>query len=187
MRDLEIHIDRGFRSFQNIDKAHQFLQELAAPLSLIIHVQLVAEAAEILISKFHELKIDFDADFIRLGVTFHDAGKILHPEELTDRGNNHEIDGERFLIANGIDPKLARCCLSHARWQTMECSFEELCIALADTLWKGKRNPQLEESIVKILADRSSRDYWDIFIEIDSCFEAIANDGVRRLLRSKSV
>jgi hypothetical protein len=69
----------------------------------------------------------------------------------------------------------------------MECSFEELCIALADTLWKGKRNPQLEESIVKILADRSSRDYWDIFIEIDSCFEAIANDGVRRLLRSKSV
>lgn len=163
------------------------MQELGAPPKLILHVRLVAEAAELLISKLHQLGVQFDESFIQLGVAFHDIGKILHPEELIGKGNKHEADGEELLIMHGVDPKLARCCRSHAQWQTMECSFEELCIALADSLWKGKRNTQLEELVIKILATLCNEDYWDLFVEMDSSFEKIASDGGSRLLRSQAV
>jgi hypothetical protein len=127
------------KTIQTVHEAYQLLQ-VGAPPKLILHIKLVAEAGELLISKLDQLGVQFDANFIRLGVAFHDAGKILHPEELIDKGNQHEADGERLLLKYGVDRKLARCCRSHAQWQTIECCFEELGIALADTLWKGKRN-----------------------------------------------
>jgi len=123
--------------------------------------------------------------FFRLGVALHDSGKILHPQELRAKGNNHESDGESLLIANGVNPNLARCCRSHGQWQTMECSLEELLVALADTVWKGKRNPQLEDLVIKRLAKQCNKDYWEFFVEMDSYFETIASDGDSRLLRSQ--
>ncbi|MDX2243578.1 MAG: HD domain-containing protein [Leptolyngbyaceae cyanobacterium bins.302] len=174
------------RTLQTVYEAYQLLQELGAPPKLLLHVKLVGEAAELLISKLRELSVQFNEGFVRLGIALHDAGKILHPEELTARGNNHEADGETLLIAHGISPELARCCRSHNQWQVMECSFEEICVALADNLWKGKRNSQLEEIFIQMLAARCNKDYWELFVEIDSCFEVIASDGDLRLLRSKA-
>ncbi|MBD2436296.1 phosphohydrolase [Nostoc sp. FACHB-110] len=175
------------KTFQTVNEAYQFLEELGALPKLILHVKLVGEAADLLISKLHELQVQFDESFLRLGVAFHDAGKIIHPEELTAKGNNHEADGENLLINNGVDSTLARCCRSHAQWQTIECSFEEICVALSDTLWKGKRNNQLEDLFMKMLVKRSHKEYWELFIEMDSCFEKIASDGHLRLLRSQAV
>jgi HD domain len=173
------------KTFQTVHDAYQLLQELGAPSKLMLHVKLVGEAAEVLISKLHELEVQFDESLVRLGVAFHDTGKILYPEELVAKGNKHEADGEVLLTTNGVEPKLARCCRSHAQWQTMECSFEELCIAIADTLWKGKRSSQLEELFIKVLATLCNKDYWDLFVEMDCCFEIIASDGDSRLLRSQ--
>ena len=180
-------MDNQFKKFQNVSIAYEFIRELGAPPKLILHVQLVGEAAELLISKLHELKVSFDENFVRLGVAFHDTGKIIYPEELNQTGTNHEAEGEALLIANGIDPNLARCCRSHGQWQTIECSFEELCVAISDTLWKGKRNPQLEGSFLKMLSTQCDKDYWDLFIEMDGCFESIASDGHSRLLRSQII
>jgi len=177
---------RDSKNFQSIYDAYQFLQDLGASSKLILHVKLVGEAAELLISKLHALHIKFDESFIRLGVVFHDAGKILHPEELMVKGTNHEADGENLLITNGIEPKLARCCRSHGQWQIMLCSLEELIVALADTLWKGNRNRQLEDLVIKKLAEQCSKDYWELFIEIDSYFEEIAAGGTSRLMRSQT-
>jgi hypothetical protein len=173
------------RTFATVDDAYVFLRELGASSRLIIHVKLVAEASELLIAKLHSLDMGFDVSFVRLGVAFHDAGKILHIEELQIKGINHEAAGEQLLIENGIDAKLARCCRSHGQWQTMECTLEELLVALADTLWKGKRSHDLENLVVKRLSKQSSRDYWDLFMEMDACFEKIAEDGYSRLLRSR--
>lgn len=172
------------KTFQTVYEAYQFLQELGASSKLLLHVKLVGEAAELLIVKLHELQIQFDENFVRLGVVFHDAGKIIHPKELTAKGNNHEADGEKFLITHGVKLQLARCCRSHNQWQTMECSLEEICVALADKLWKGKRVPELEELLIQMLVARCKKDYWELFVEIDSCFEAIASDGDSRLMRS---
>jgi HD domain len=171
--------------FSTVDDAYIFLEKLGASSTLVIHVKLVAEAAELLITKLCSLNIGFDISFVRLGVAFHDAGKILHPEELQVKGVNHEAAGEQLLIANGIDAKLARCCRSHGQWQTMECTLEELLVALADTLWKGKRSHDLENLVVKRLSKQHSRDYWELFMEMDACFEKIAEDGYSRLMRSQ--
>jgi hypothetical protein len=173
------------RTFVTVDDAYVFLKELGASSKLIIHVKLVAEASELLIAKLRLLDIGFDISFVRLGVAFHDAGKILHPEELQIKGINHEAAGEQLLLANGIDAELARCCRSHGQWQNMECTLEELLVALADTLWKGKRSQDLENLVVKRLSKQYSRDYWELFMEMDACFEKIAEDGYSRLMRSR--
>jgi hypothetical protein len=173
------------RTFVSVDDAYVFLRELGASSRLIIHVKLVAEASELLIAKLHSLNIGFDVSFVRLGVAFHDTGKILHPQELQIKGTNHESAGEQLLLANGIDAQLARCCRSHGQWQTMECTLEELLVALADTLWKGKRSHDLENLVIKLLLKQCSKDYWDLFMEMDACFEKIAEDGYSRLLRSR--
>jgi hypothetical protein len=176
-----------FKTFDIVEDAYELLKDLGTTPHLIQHVRLVAEAAEILISQLNRFKISFDRDWIRLGVVFHDTGKILHPSELIEIGDRHEAAGEILLLANGVDPKIARCCRSHGQWQEMECSFEELTIALADCLWKGKRNKDLEHRVIESIAIMCARDYWDIFIELDNGFEQIATDGETRLSRSKDI
>jgi hypothetical protein len=176
-----------FKTFDLIEDAYELLKDLGATPHLIQHVKLVGEVAEILIFQLDRFKISFDRDWIRLGVAFHDTGKILYPAELTEKGDRHEAAGEMLLLANGVDPKIARCCRSHGQWQQMECSFEELTIALADCLWKGKRGLELEHRVITQVAAKCHRDYWDIFIDLDSGFEQIAADGEIRLSRSRDI
>ena len=165
---------RQFTTFQSVQDSYQFLQYLGASPRLVQHVKLVGEAAEMLILQFQKVGIAFDADLIRSGVVFHDVGKILHPSELMEKGNKHEMAGELLLLAKGVDPKIARCCRSHGQWQKLECSFEELVVALADNLWKGKRITELENKAISKAAVRSGKDYWDIFMALDGEFEKIA-------------
>jgi hypothetical protein len=163
--------------------AYQLMQQLGATPKLLRHVQLVGEAAELLVAELQYFQLD--DRLIRLGVAIHDAGKILHPQELSHPGNQHEADGETLLLSHGVEPAIARCCRSHAQWQTMACSLEELMIALADNLWKGKRNQSLEDLVIRELASRSQQDYWYVFMQMDACFEQIAAGGDNRLLRSQ--
>jgi len=143
----EIKLQVG--NFENVEQAYEFLKQIDAPQRLISHVRLVGEAADLLIQKLNQINVDFDEKFIFLGVAFHDTGKIIHSQELVSPGNQHEADGEKLLISKGVSPRLARCCVSHAQWKTMECSLEELIIALADKLWKGKREVDLEKAVIE--------------------------------------
>ena len=170
-----------FRNFDSVEDAYKILEDLDSPPHLIQHVKLVAQAAEILILQFQQLNISFDPEWIRLGVAFHDTGKILYPVELTERGDRHEAAGEQLLLNRGIDPKIARCCRSHGQWNQMECSFEELAVALADCLWKGKRNVELEHLTISRAAQMLNQDYWDVFVKLDDLFEEIARNGDLRL------
>jgi hypothetical protein len=86
---------------------------------------------------------------------------------------------------SGYDPRIARCCVSHARWKTMECSLEEILVALADALWKGARRPVLEGRVIVEIAARLGWDRWTAFVELDECFEEIGDGGAERLLRSR--
>lgn len=180
-------MSQSTRSVQTLDEAYALLSALGASPTLILHVKLVGEATDQLIKKFNELQIQFDEQWVRLGVALHDSGKILYPEELRSPGIHHEENGEALLLRHSLDPKIARCCRSHGQWQSMDCSLEELLVALADTLWKGKRKPDLEELVIRKIVDPCDPDYWTIFLELDACFEAIAADGDSRLLRSQAV
>ncbi len=172
------------KTFKSVRDAYRSLAELGAPPHLIQHVKLVGEAAEMLIVQFQKLDLAFDRDWIRWGVAFHDTGKILHPSELVEKGNRHEVAGEILLLERGIDPKIARCCRSHGQWQQLECSFEELVVALADNLWKGNRNRELEDRIIGKVAQMLGKDYWEVFGCLDDKFEEIAASGDSRLARS---
>lgn len=164
--------------------AHQLLNILGAPEHLKKHILLVGEATELLIKKLNELNIQLDFEFIRIGVVIHDIGKIKHPTEMINSGSKHETAGQELLLSLGVEPKIARCCVSHSQFSTMECSIEELIIALSDKLWKGKRVKRLEMRIIDELADLMGKDRWDIFSKLDSQFEFIANGGDERLRRS---
>lgn len=165
-------------------EAYDLLQKLGAPEHLKTHVTLVGEAADLLIDALRELGVELDFEFIRTGVALHDIGKIIHTSEMTGPGSEHEPEGEKILINNNASPKLARVCMSHARWDKMECSFEELVIALSDKLWKGKRVDSLELDIVDKAANILQKERWDIFPELDLKFEEIATGGHERLERS---
>jgi hypothetical protein len=170
---------------KTVDEARDFLVKLGAPPRLIAHTCVVGEAAELLLLQLQRLRVPHDADFVRIGVVLHDAGKVLHPDELRGGGAKHEPAGEKLLLAQGVDPELARCCLSHARWAGMPCSLEELLVALADSLWKGKRDAALEKRVVEAISERLGKGFWDLYIGLDTCFESIAANSATRLLRSQ--
>ena len=166
------------------EDAYELLDELKAPAHLKLHVRLVGEAADLLIQKCNELNILIDENLIRIGVAIHDIGKIVHVNEMTGVGSEHEPEGEKILLSKGIDPKIARCCLSHAQWKNMECSLEELLIALSDKLWKGKRVQELELQVIDRVSELLGKGRWAVFEELDTQFEHIASGGHERLQRS---
>jgi hypothetical protein len=168
---------------RNRSDAYRLLSELGAPEQLLVHVQLVGEAAERLMQAYLELGVGFDAQLIELGVVLHDAGKILYPDELHGPGSMHECAGETLLLSHGVQPEVARCCVSHARWQDAQVSFEERSVALADKLWKGKREGALELRIIDEVASRLRVSRWKLFAQLDSVFEELADGGADRLER----
>jgi len=159
--------------------------QLDAPERLLRHVELVAEAGEVVLAEFARRNVKLDATLVRVGIVLHDAGKIHHPTELAAPGSEHEPAGEALLLAHGVSPEVARICRSHARWASMEASLEELLVALADKLWKGVRVEELEGRVVDEVAARLGEGRWDVFIRLDSCFETIAATGHERLERSR--
>ncbi|GAB2888979.1 HD domain-containing protein [Microbulbifer echini] len=166
--------------------AFDLIKTLGAPEHLQMHVTLVGEAADLVLGALSDLGVSVESEFVRMGVALHDIGKIIHTHEMTGPGSEHEPDGEALLLEKGVSPRLARCCMSHARWQEMECSLEELLIALSDKLWKGKRVEELELLVIDRIAQLQSVDRWHIYEMLDSLFESIAADGDIRLNRSVS-
>ena len=165
--------------------AYDLLVSLGAPERLILHARLVGEAADALLAALRPLGLEVREDLVRLGAALHDAGKILHPHELDAPGNDHEPGGEGLLLKAGVSPEIARFCVSHARFTAMPVSFEELLVALADHLWKGKRAEALELRVIDAASSLSGKDRWEIFTGLDECFEAIAVQGDERLARSR--
>lgn len=169
-----------------VQAARTLLIELGAPPRLLRHVELVSEAGDLLIAAISGLGVPIDASLIAVGIVLHDAGKVLHPAELQQSGNEHEGAGESLLLSHGVTPALAHMCVSHAQWKGADVSLEELLVALSDTLWKGVRRAKLEECVVDRIAGGLGVDRWDVFIQLDNVFEGIATGGADRLERSRA-
>lgn len=172
---------------QNRSDAFELLKALGAPDRLVRHAQLVSQAADALISEFQALGVDIDYLVVELGAILHDSGKILYPNELSESGAFHEQAGQTLLLAHEVQPEIARCCASHGAWHLPGTSLEERTVALADKLWKGKRESDLELSIIDEIASRLGQSRWDVFEKLDTAFEEIAADGSDRLQVSKLV
>lgn len=168
----------------NRHEALVLLREIGAPPRLYRHAELVGEAADLLLDGLKRFNAQIDEDYVRVGAALHDIGKLINPTELLGPGSQHESDGERLLLSHGATPDVARVCRSHAQWDTVAETFEELLIALSDKLWKGARVARLEELVIDHLAQSLQKDRWHCFTELDTLFENVAATADSRLDRS---
>ena len=175
------------RSVRTPADAGRLLADLGASPWLVRHHELVVEAMQVLASRVHgELGVAFDQDLTLLGAALHDAGKVIHLGEMSGPGHEHEAAGEQLLISQGIPEKVARFCVTHACWDDDDRTVEDLLVALADKLWKGKREEGLEQRAVALIAQLTHREPWQVFAPFDAICEAIAADGPDRLERSRT-
>lgn len=168
----------------SVDEALALLVELGAVPHLVQHHRLVAEAAVELCEGLAEAGLDgFDRVEVVVGAALHDAGKILHPNEMHGGGNAHEPAGHRLLLEHGVPEILARHARTHAAWQGLD-DLEPVLVALADKLWKGRRVAELEERVLQLIASGSGRDFWDVWSALAPAFEGVTARGDERLARS---
>ncbi|NMO22619.1 HD domain-containing protein [Pyxidicoccus fallax] len=167
-------------------EALALLASLGASPWLVRHHELVLEAADLLTRRLAgELKVSFAREEVLLGAALHDAGKVLHPSEMSEPGHQHEPAGQELLLSRGVPPWLARICVTHAAWRRDDLKLEELLVALADTLWKGSRVPELESRVMQRIAELTGQQAWQVFDRLDAICEAVAADGPERLERSR--
>jgi hypothetical protein len=149
------------------------------------HGEIVAESAAQLSAALTKLGVTHDAAVVIVAAVLHDAGKIIHPEELDGPGNKHEAAGERLLIEQGCSPALACICRSHGQWDSDDLSIEEVIVALADAVWKGERADQLEKLLIEHVSGQLNLDKWKAFLLLDSVVEHIADGAEERLARAR--
>jgi putative nucleotidyltransferase with HDIG domain len=168
------------------NEALLLLNKLGATPRLVHHGQTVGGAADAVMDRLQSLGVNCDAQLIEMGAMLHDAGKIQYPQELSQPGTLHEQAGEALLLSHGVQPEVARFCISHAQWNLPGVSLEERVVALADKLWKGKREADLELIVIDEVAARLGGSRWDVFEALDNTFENIAASRAERLELSRS-
>jgi hypothetical protein len=130
-------------------RARSLLEQCSALPRLIAHLTLTHDVAAQLLAglQTHWPQLTLNRGAVLFGAAIHDIGKTVHPEELRPPGRLHEAAGEQVLLAAGISPALARFCRTHGEWNA-ESPLEDLLVALADKVWKGRRDEPLEQALV---------------------------------------
>ena len=105
------------------------------------------------------------------------------PDELSASGTEHEAYGERLLRDLGTAPELARFARTHGSWHfDPTVALEDLLVALADTIWKGKRDNKLEERICDDLVVATGQEPWQVWSVLDELIEHYSSDAPERLV-----
>ncbi len=155
------------------------LTKIGAPKRLWIHLQLVHDVAVQLSERLES--IPFDRAAVAFGAATHDIGKALHPHELTGSGSAHELAGYEWLITQGEPESRARFARTHAKWADADATIEDLLVSLADKVWKGRREEELEQKIVARIAKATGQQPWDVFMKLDELLGDLAADADERL------
>jgi len=167
--------------------AQDLCQQLNAPPLLVVHLQLVHEAAGKIVLGLRKAfpGLVFDEPAILFGAATHDLGKTLYPEELGASGDKHQEDSPALLISMGVDSRLARFALTHSQWdETM--AVEDFVVALADKVWKGRGLPDLEAVLAKRIAGQTGLPEWQVFSQLDDILGEIAEGADQRLAYQRS-
>ncbi|MGI5506645.1 phosphohydrolase [Lentzea sp. CA-135723] len=111
---------------------------------------------------------------------------MLHPNELSGPGHDHEPAGHALLRARGVEERLSRFAGTHASWTADGITLEELLVSLADKVWKAKRVPDLEQLVTGHLAQASGQEPWEVFLALDDELDRIAAGADARLAYQSS-
>lgn len=161
----------------------ELCNRLKAPPRLVAHLTLVHDVAVEIVDSIqnHFPNLNFDTEAVLFGAATHDLGKILHPHELTGPGTLHENAGATLLEQQGVTPELSRFAKTHGKFSEGDLPIEDLLVSLADHIWKGKRQEELESRIVAKIAERTGSEAWGVFDCLDQLLVKIAADSEERL------
>jgi putative nucleotidyltransferase with HDIG domain len=163
------------------DHVVDLLLAVSAPPRLAAHLRAVHDVAAQLADWFAATypAVPFDRSAVLFGAATHDIGKAVHRQELSGPGTEHEPEGYHLLLAYGVPEHLARFARDHGSWT--EPTVERLLVTLADKVWKGKREPGLEQSFVDFLGAWTGEEPWRTFMALDDVLTRIAGQADARL------
>ena len=164
--------------------AHRILTAVHATPRLVAHLTLVHDVACELVAAIQKAfpEIVFDADDVFFGAATHDIGKAEFPNELIRPGSSHEAKGAQLLIGLGVPAHRARFAITHGNWsRNCENKIEDLFVALADNVWKGKRSSDLETQVARSIVQMTWKEEWRVFVTLDDILEKLAADADHRL------
>jgi putative nucleotidyltransferase with HDIG domain len=178
---VELRDELSLRPLPEIVSA--LFDRLNVPPRLVAHHLLVHDVAAQLIAALQShWRIELDSEAVLIGAAWHDVGKVVHPEELTGSGHQHEAAGMALLQQLGSEQRLARFARTHGTWsEDASLQLEDLLVALADQTWRGKRSNALEQRIVDVLVLEAAAQPWQAFIMLDDLIEKIAERADPRL------
>jgi hypothetical protein len=156
---------------------------LAAPPRLGAHLTLVHDVACELLAALEQSfpSLQLNRGEVLFGAATHDLGKVLHPEELSGRGHEHEAAGEQLLLQHRVAPQFARFARTHGAWRHPDLPLEDLLVALADKVWRGERREELEAIVTAHIAAELARSEWEVWSELDRIVQSIASRADERL------
>lgn len=157
-------------TLEALEHLYSFQLTFGVPSRLIQHHEItLLTALKILDGLPKEVRSCLHIDLLLSGVFLHDIGKTIILDELEQEGITHEVVGRNLLIILGLPSVLSDFCISDT-YDTME-----KCISLlADTLWKGFRNYEIEDKLVNLISTKLAWEFWDTYTLLDSLFEALA-------------
>ncbi|MDX1688129.1 MAG: HDIG domain-containing protein [Candidatus Promineifilaceae bacterium] len=167
------------------DDVVSLLQRIDVPPYLLAHLIVVHDVARRLVVGVgrHWPEIPIDAEAVHFGAATHDIGKVRHPEELMAPGEKHRTAGVALLEEHGAPPRLARFARTHAAWRKEEdATVEDLLVALADEVWKGSRDEELETALLERLAASKNSELWEAYMKLDELLTTLAAEADRRHL-----
>lgn len=127
--------------------------------------------------------LEFDHQRVLFGAATHDIGKTVATYELTGPGTQHEEIGPQLLQESCFPESYARFARTHAQWdREASLQLEDLLVAFADTIWKGKRDEALEQEIAQQIARQCQEELWQVYIKFDDIASDLAKDAHNRIL-----
>jgi HD domain len=165
------------------DEVIHLLTEVGASPRLAAHLRAVHEVAQQLIEAFTAMwpQLSFDVDAVSYGAATHDIGKVLYPNELTGPGTQHESAGYSLLLSHGAPERRARFARTHALWGDHDATNEDQLVALADKIWKGRRQEDLEQLLIERIVAATGDEPWNVFMRLDDLLNRIAAQAEGRL------
>lgn len=161
------------------------LAKYGAPPRLVAHLTIVHDVAITLIKQLDASwpTLDYDQERVLLGAATHDVGKTVYTNELTGPGDQHEEIGPQILMESGFLETHARFARTHAQWdREASVQLEDVLVAFADTIWKGKRDEVLEQEIAQQIARQCQEELWQVYMKFDNIASDIAQDAHNRIL-----
>jgi hypothetical protein len=87
-----------------------------------------------------------------------------------------------LLQQYGVLPERSRFARTHGTWtHEPNLVIEDFIVALADHIWKGSRNEELESKVAGRIAESLGMETWEAFLALDEIVGGIASHAEERL------